>query len=394
MKKKIFAIVLVVLVAVALLPTASAAPSTNPITLVIDGKTVTPTIAPYIDTESNRTLVPMRTIAETLGAVVSWNDSKKQATFETAAYTVVFTINSSNYTVNGVTKTLDNPARNNNSNTMVPLKAFADSIGAEVSWNGMTRTVTVNYFTAMSGDLKMSGSTTVQPIVEAAGAKLEQMNPGKFSYSVVGSGSGSGIKDVAAGTVNIGNSSRELTADELASGLIPNPICNDGIVVIVNPENGITQLTTEQAKDIFLGNIKNWKDVGGADAPIIVNTRESSSGTLSALKELLLENENVVSTATPHASNGLMVQAVASNKYAVGFASMGYVDSTIKGLTLNGIAATTTTVINGTYPLSRQLFCVTKGAATGLAAMFIDYLRTDEAQSSIIAAEGYVKLVD
>jgi phosphate transport system substrate-binding protein len=386
MKKRLVTLVMAVLMAVILIPTVGAA---SAIKLVIDGKTVSPTIAPYV--ENGTTLVPLRMISETLGAAVSWNGTKHQATIQTAAYTVVFTIDSPEYSVNGVSKTLANPARLQNGNTMVPIRAFAEAIGAAVDYNASTNTAIVNYFTNMKGTLKLSGSTTVQPIAQDAADKLMAMNNG-LSVTVSGGGSGAGIKDVGAGTVNIGNSSRELTDAEHATGLVPYAIANDGIALIVNPSNPVKNLTKQQAADIFLGNIKNWKDVGGDNAPIIVTTRETGSGTRSTLEELLLSKASVISTASPYASSALIKQAVAGNKYAIGYDSIGYVDSSVKVVSLDGITATSATVINKTYGMSRELYCCTKGSATGLSAMFIDYLRSDDAQTNIVAKEGYVKL--
>lgn len=387
MKKRFLALFLAAMMVTALVPSASAASS---IKLVIDNKTVAATVAPYV--ENGTTLVPLRVISETLGADVTWNSTKQQATIQTAAYKVVFTIDSPKYSVNGVSKTLVSPARLASGATMVPMRAFAESIGALVNYDSSSNTASVNYFTNMKGTLKIDGSTTVQPIAQDAADALMKLNSG-LSISVSGGGSGTGIKDVAAGTVNIGASSRELTDAELAA-LVPYDVANDGIALIVNPSNPVTNLTKQQASDIFLGKVTNWKDVGGDDAPIVVTTRESGSGTRSTLEELLLSKVSVISTASPYASSALIKQAVAGNKYAIGYDSIGYVDSTVKVVSLAGIKASSTTVINKTYLLSRQLFCCTKGSATGLSAMFIDYLRSDDAQKNIVSKEGYVKLVD
>ncbi len=361
-----------------------------PINLTIDNVKVTTGEAPFVD-ENDTTQVPLRLIAETLGGEVSWNASKKQATIQTAGYTVVFTIDSKTFTVNGETKTLTSPAKlTKNGNTVVPIRAFAQSIGADVSYDSKTHTASIKYFTKMSGTLKIDGSTTLQPIVQAAADKLMAMNSG-LSVTVAGGGSGTGIKDATAGTVNIGMSSREVTADEMKA-LNVYAVANDGIAIIVHPDNPVKNLTKEQASKIFLGEIKNWKDVGGDNAPIIVTTRETGSGTRATLEEMILSKKSVVSTATPYASSALIKQAVAKDKNAIGFDSIGYVDSTVKAISLDSKAATSTTVINGSYGMGRQLFCVTKGKATGLSAIFIDYLRTADCQNNIVTKEGYVKL--
>ncbi|SBW08698.1 Phosphate-binding protein PstS (modular protein) [uncultured Eubacteriales bacterium] len=386
MKKRLIALTLAVVTVLAMM--ASTASAASPINLVVDGKKITPTVDPVV--ESGTTLVPLRVISETLGADVTWEQSKQQATIKTAAYTVVFTIGSKSYTVNGASKTLIVAPKAANGSTLVPIRAFSESIGATVNYNASTKTASIDYFTKMSGSLKISGSTTLQPIVQAAADKLVSMNSG-LSITVSGGGSGTGIKDATAGTVNIGMSSRELTTDEMKS-LKVYPVANDGIAIIVNPGNPVKDLTKDQAAKIFLGEIKNWKDVGGNDAPIVVMTRETGSGTRATLEEMILEKKSVVERATPFASSTLIKQAVAKDKNAIGFDSIGFVDSTVKALSLDGKSATSATVISGSYGMGRQLFCLTNGNASGLSAIFIDYLKTQDCQDNIVVKEGYVKL--
>jgi phosphate transport system substrate-binding protein len=309
---------------------------------------------------------------------------------KTAGYTIVFTLGSKTYTVNGASKTLLVAAQAMNGRTMIPLRALAESIGADVNYNASTKTAVINYFTKMSGSIKISGSTTVQPIAQAAADKLLAANSG-LTISVAGGGSGTGIKETISGANNIGMSSRALTADESAT-LTKFVIANDGIALVVNTANKVKNLTREQAEQIFRGEITNWSDVGGDNAPILVQTRETGSGTLATLEELLLEKEHVVSTATPHASNALLKQAVAAEKNAIGFISVGYVDSTVKTLTLGNIAPTAETVSGGSYALSRSLYVFTSGMPAGTNAMFIDYLKSEACQSDIISAEGYIPI--
>ncbi|MDR0468391.1 MAG: substrate-binding domain-containing protein, partial [Peptococcaceae bacterium] len=369
MKKKILALALTVIMSLTLGQALFAAD----ISLIIDGVQQRPDVAPIVD--NGTTLVPLRLISETLGADVSWDGAKQQATIETAGYTVVFTIDSASYTVNGAAKSLPaGVAKLVDGRTMVPIRAFAESIGAGVDYNASANIASVNYFTMMTGTLKVNGSTTLQPIAQDAADKLMGMNNG-LSIGVDGGGSGTGIKDAAAGTVNIGMSSRELTADELKE-LKVFAVANDGIAVIVHPDNPITNLTKEQAAALFLGNTKNWADVGGATAPVMVQTRETGSGTRATLEEMILNKESVVGTATPYTSSALIKQAVAGDKNAIGFDSIGFVDSSVKAISLDGVAASSQTVIAGTYVMGRQLFCCTKGRPTGLAAMFIDYLKS------------------
>ena len=364
------------------------------IKLIIDGKTVASDVAPVV--KSGTTLVPVRVATENLGAIVTWNANTRTATIKTAIYTVEFVINSTTYKVNGVSKTLNIAPELIGGRTMVPIRALSEAIGATVDYNAAANTATINYFADMSGSLKVSGSTTVQPIATAAADKLLADNT-SLSISVAGGGSGAGIKEAAEGSVNIGMSSRELTSEEKAS-LNEFVIAHDGIAIIVHPSNGVKNLTKDQAKKIFTGEIKNWKDVGGKDAPILVQTRETGSGTLATLEELLLGKDTdgkqltVVSTATPHNSTTLLKQAVAKSENAVGFISIGFVDNTVKSLSIGNIAPTIANITSGNYPISRNLLVVTKGTPGALAARYIDYLRSDACQKDIVEKEGYISI--
>jgi phosphate transport system substrate-binding protein len=388
MKKRItgfLTIIALLSLAVSFAPQFAAAPA---ITLEIDGRVVAGDVAPVV--KDGRTLVPLRVITETLGATVGWNDAAKRVTVDTAGYTVVFTIGSKTYTVNGSRKTLDAAPEISNGRTLVPIRALAESIGADVSYDAASNKATVKYFTGLSGSIKISGSTTVLPIMQAAADKLLDANAG-LSIAVAGGGSGAGIKDTQDGANNVGMSSRELTTDEKTS-LTPIAVASDGIAIITHPSNSVKSLTKEQAARIFSGEIKNWRDVGGANAPILVQTRETGSGTLATLEEMLLDKNPVVSTATPFASSALIKQAVAKSENAVGFDSIGFVDATVKAVALDGVTPGEATVKSGAYPLSRSLYVLTKGQATGLSARLIDYLRTAGVQNDIVKKEGYISI--
>lgn len=385
--KKLVALVLVVLLAISGTGMVNAA---SGIKLVIDGVTVQSAVAPVV--VNGTTLVPLRVATETLGAQVSWNKTTRQATVKTAAYTVVFTIGSLSYTVNGAKMTLTNAPQISNGSTLVPIRAIAEAIGATVAYDKASNTAKIDYFTAMKGSIKITGSTTLQPIAQAAADKLIKMNTG-LSISVAGGGSGAGVKDTSAGTNNLGMSSRELTADESAN-VLAIPVANDGIAIIVNPANPVKNLTKDQASKIFLGVIKNWKEVGGKDAPILVQTRETGSGTRATLEEMILAKKSVVATATPYASSALIKQAVAKDANAIGFDSVGFVDSTVKVVSLDNVVATAETVKSGSYGMGRSLFILSKGGApTGVSAMFVDYLRSLDCQINIVVKEGYISIL-
>ena len=387
MKNKIFALALVISMVLAIIPAVSVLAS-DAVTLNIDGVKQNPPTAPVF--QNGTAYVSVKFVGETLGADYSWSQSKKQATIKTTANTLVFTVDSKTYTLNGANKTLAQPVKFINGSTMAPLAAF-EAMGAKVSYNSSTRTASVNYFSTMTGTIKISGSTTVQPIAQAAADKLMKMNK-DLSVTVSGGGSGTGINDAIAGTVNIGMSSREFRETEMKT-LNTYAVANDAIAIIVHPDNPITNLSKEQAQKIFMGEIKNWRDVGGDNAPILVQTRETGSGTLTTLIDLLLgSGKSVAETATPFTSSTLIKQAVAKDKNAIGFDSIGFVDKTVKAVSLDGRSATSKTVINKTYGMGRSLYVCTKGKATGVNAMFIDYLKSADCQNSIVEKEGYVKL--
>lgn len=357
-----------------------------PISVKVDGTQVEMSVQPI--EENGTAFVAVSDMADQLGAKFSWDATKKQATMQTVSDTVVFTSGSKQFYVNGQNKTLETAAKMSGDNLLVPVSAFAEAIGAKVNYDPETNTATVDYFSTMSGSVKVSGSTTVQPIAQAAADKLLAMNKG-LTIAIAGGGSGAGIKDSISGANNVGMSSRALVADE-ASQLNQFIVANDGIAIIVNPANPVKNLTKDQAAKIFSGEIKNWKDVGGNNAPIFVQTRETGSGTLATLEEMLLNKGKVVSTATPYTSSALIKQGVAKNVNAIGFDSIGFVDSTVKAVSIDGIMPNDTTVKDGTYAMSRNLLVVTKGEATDASAKFVDYLLSLDCQENIVEEEGYI----
>ena len=359
----------------------------GPIKIVIDGKEVASEVAPVA--VSGTTLVPLRIITESLGADVKWNSATREVTVSMAAYEVMFKQGSSSFTVNGATKSLDVPCQNVDGKTMIPLRALAESIGAVVNY--ANNTVTINYFTTMTGSIKVSGSTTVQPIMEAAARNLQSLATGSLTITVAGGGSGAGLNDTKNGANNIGMSSSSVSAEDRQI-LNVYEIARDAIAVIVHPSNPVNNLTKDQIKDIFTGKIANWNEVGGSNAPILIHSRETGSGTLATLEDLLLDKEKVADRATPYASAELLKNAVANDPNGIGFDSIGFVDSTVKAVSVNNIRASAGNVTNGTYPASRSLYVFTKGEPGRTEAMVIDYLRSLECQRDIVAKEGYIAL--
>ena len=249
---------------------------------------------------------------------------------------------------------------------------------------------------AFAEKIVIKGSTTVLPIAQATLEAYMKANPG-VNISLSGGGSGDGIKALIDKSTDIANSSREIKANEvaLAKSKGVNPVTTvvaiDGIVPIVHPNNKVKNLSIDQLSQIYQGKITNWKEVGGDDLQIVVVSRDSSSGTFEAWAEMVLNKAKVTPRAQMQASNGAIVQAVSKNKYAIGYIGLGYVNKSIKALTVNGIQASAKTAISKEYPIARDLYMYTNGQPTGEVAKFIKFVLSPAGQK-LVAKEGFVPL--
>jgi phosphate transport system substrate-binding protein len=247
----------------------------------------------------------------------------------------------------------------------------------------------------LSGKLALSGSTSVQPLAENLAKAFMAANTG-VQVDIQGGGSSVGVSDATSGLSDIGMVSRALKDEEKAT-LKETIICIDGVDVVVNTANGVSDLTAQQITDIYTGKITNWKDVGGSDEPIIVIQRESASGTRDAFQGFfkLVETdaagnkkELVTEKALEFNSTGAVITAVAGKPGAIGYASMGSVDSTVKALKIGGVEATQANVVNKTYTYQRPFVLATKGAPAGLAEAFISWIFGPDGQALI--AKSYI----
>jgi phosphate transport system substrate-binding protein len=238
------------------------------------------------------------------------------------------------------------------------------------------------------GTITENGSTTVQPLAEKLAGAFKAKNP-DINVVIQGGGSAVGIKSVNDGTVDIGAASRELTATDPT--LVKHLLARDGIAIIVHPSNPVTNLTKEQVRDIYAGNITNWSQVGGANKAIDVVAREEGSGTRTAFQDLVMGKALIKADAILQSSNGAIKTAVSSDPQAIGFLSMGYVGSSVKALAINGVAATEENAKDGTYPVVRPLYFLTKTQPTGIVKDFIDFCTGTEGQK-IVAEEGYISI--
>ena len=241
----------------------------------------------------------------------------------------------------------------------------------------------------LTGIVNTDGSTSMNDVMLALIEGFKSVQPG-VTVNYNGSGSGSGISGVLAGSCDLGLSSRGLTDDEKAEGAVENVIAKDGVAVVVNPENPVTELTSEQIAKIYTGEITNWSEVGGNDAEIAVLGRDSASGTRSAFEEILGIQDKCV-YLNEYSSTGDVIGNVASNPNAIGYASLSAVDETVTAVSVDGVAPTEATVADGSFPIQRPFVIVTvEGTELSEAAQaFLNYAMSADV-ADIISAAGAV----
>lgn len=244
----------------------------------------------------------------------------------------------------------------------------------------------------LSGDVTISGSTTVLPIAQEAADLFMDENP-DATVTVQGGGSSVGVSNVAEGVVDIGDASRGLKDEEKNLGLVDHEIALDVITVIVHPDAPVDDLTAEQVKGIFTGAITNWSEVGGPDQAILVVIRDEASGTREIFDEKALDKESPVAGAIECNSNGIVRQTVSSMPFSIGYISLGYLDSSVKAVMYDGVEASAETAVNGTYPLSRYLHMFTKGEPTGIVEAFIEFVLSDSFQNEVVSKE-YIPMTE
>ena len=233
---------------------------------------------------------------------------------------------------------------------------------------------------SITGTITENGSTTVQPLAEVLAENFTAKNP-EVRVVIQGGGSAVGIKSVNDGTVDIGAASRELTSADPT--LVKHLLARDGIAIIVPTSNPVTNLTKDQVIAIFSGNITNWSQVGGPNIGIDVVAREEGSGTRTAFQDLVMGTALIKADAILQSSNGALKTAVSSDPQAVGFLSLGYLDSSVKALEMNGVPATEENAKNGTYPVVRPLYFLTKQQPTGIVKDFIDFCTGPDGQKIV-----------
>ena len=234
------------------------------------------------------------------------------------------------------------------------------------------------------------GSSALQPLVETVAEEYQTKNPGKF-INVQGGGSGTGLSQVQSGAVEIGNS--DLFAEEKsgirADELLDHKVAVVGITPIVNKKVGVTNLTMDQLKGIFLGEITNWKDVGGADQKIVVLNRAAGSGTRKKKKKWVLDGETAI-PAQEQDSSGMVRQIVSDTPGAISYVAFSYVTDDVMTLNLEGIAPTDENVTTNQWPIWAYEHMYTKKNPDALTKEFLAYILSDEVQEKIVGELGYI----
>lgn len=242
----------------------------------------------------------------------------------------------------------------------------------------------------LSGSISMAGSTSMEKLANAVAESFMAEYPG-VTVTAEFTGSSAGVEAVTAGSADIGNSSRALKEEEKAAGVVENIVAIDGIAVVVDPANPVTGLTKDQLINIYTGETKNWSEVGGEDAPIVVVGREAGSGTRGAFEELL-EIEDACAYAGELDSTGAVMAKVASTPGAVGYVSLDAIDDSVTALVLEGVEATADNIKAGSYFLCRPFVMATKGEISeqseAVQALF-EYLASEKGKE-VISGVGLI----
>lgn len=236
----------------------------------------------------------------------------------------------------------------------------------------------------------ISGSTSIGPLAEKLAMKYEEENDVKIEVNQIGSSAG--ITNAISGVSQIGMASRDLKQEEKDSNLQELIIAYDGIVVVAHPSNPVKNLTMEQVKQIFTGEVTNWKEVGGKDMEIVVVSREDGSGSRDAFQEIVgYESGQLIKNAIVASGNGNIKTTVAMNKHAIGFISFEYIDESVSTMDINGVQATAENVLAGQYELSRPFLFVHKEDVPESAKQFMEFILTPEGQK-IVESAGAIPL--
>ena len=238
--------------------------------------------------------------------------------------------------------------------------------------------------TKLEETLTLSGSTSMEKLATALGEYFMEANPG-VTVTAEFTGSSAGVEAVLAGKCDIGNASRNLKDSEKESGAVENIVAIDGIAVVVDKANTVTDITKEQLIAIYTGQVTNWSELGGSDTPIVVIGREAGSGTRGAFEEIL-KIEDACAYAVECDQTGAVMAKVAATKGAIGYVSLDIVDDSVTALALDGVAATADNIVSGSYFLCRPFVMATKGelsAQSELVQEFFEFIKSEDGQKVV-----------
>lgn len=250
---------------------------------------------------------------------------------------------------------------------------------------------------AAKSEIVINGSTTVLPVMQKVSENFMAVHP-DVDISLSGGGSGNGIKALNDGLCQVAMSSRDMKANEkeLATSKGINPVriavAVDALVPVTHPSNPLTNLSADQLRDIYMGKITNWKELGGIDSKIVVISRDTSSGTYETWEEMIMKKQKVAPSALLQASNGAVVQAVSKNKNAIGYVGFGYLDKSIKKINVNGLEATPATALSREWPIARELYIFTNGQPQGAIKQLVDYLLDPLKGQKAVLEVGFIPL--
>lgn len=275
-------------------------------------------------------------------------------------------------------------ARRNNENRKEERKMKKRTICSVLLGAALTLALTGCGSSAKSGSISLAGSTSMEKLCEAMSESYMEANQG-VTVTVEYTGSGAGLESLAAGSVDIGNASRGLKDEEKGKGLVENVVAIDGIAVITNTSNAVTDVTTEDLAKIYTGEISNWKDLGGQDEAIVVIGRENGSGTRDAFEEILKVKDSCA-YAQELDSTGAVLAKVAATPGSIGYVSLDVVDGSVIGMKLNGVEPSEEQILAGNYVLQRPFVMATKGAIgeqSDLVKDWFEYVTSDEGKAVI-----------
>ena len=271
-----------------------------------------------------------------------------------------------------------------NSDATTAQLSVAESSAAESTVAASSEVASTETTAGLSGSISMVGSTSMEKLANALSEAFMEEYP-DVTVTAEFVGSGAGIEAVTNGTADIGNSSRSLKDEEKAAGVAENIVAIDGIAVCVDPANEVADLTKEQLTNIYNGTVTNWKEVGGADEPIIVIGREAGSGTRGAFEELV-DLKDACKYANELDSTGAVMAKVASTPGSIGYVSLDVVDDTVKAVKLDDVEPTEENIKAGSYFLSRPFVMATKGEISEqneLVQALFDYVYSAEGDDLI-----------